>query len=600
MKTDTKADVIENSDATVPAKGVEAGVTAPAPTESAGPCCVVAYPKAIDLDQIVVDDATHPRDHVDAEVVKTYAEAMAAGIKFPEIYVYGSDCQYWLADGRHRLEAAKLSGQKSIRASVFPGTQRDAILHALGANSEHGLRRSSADKRKAVTIMLRDQEWGQWNDSEIARQCAVSQDLVAAVRTELSGSEPADARLVRRGGKEFLQNRRQGVAQAPAHIDAITDMCGLARSARATAPDTEMAQKLARVGNELHELLGKSTAASDRLVKNLREPVNVYIAKVGAALHKSPELKKQGLASHALSLGIGRCGNQCAYCQHQPQQKILGLEQFDMVSCERGAVAIDADASKGIGKCKAKANEKSTVLLPETGDAWAPEARKLGLGRKCLQALLKETAANIHIITKSADIVKDLDVAKGSEKRVVVGIAIPAPLSREDVAAAIEPNASSVSERLQALKQVKALGFTSYVITGPCLPGVADTESALTEMFGQVREHGVESVTLEPVSAKAQALQGTALALRIAGLHTEAQAVEALKEKTAWTAYAVTLAETAVAVATKLGMGTGLRIHLRRDAFTAEQCERLDRLGTAITWQGKDTTKSGTAPKAAA
>lgn len=74
------------------------------------------------------------------------------------------------------------------------GGLRDVILHSAGANAAHGLRRTNADKRRAVLMLLQDHEWGAWANREIARRCAVSADLVGVVRRDLtvvSDSEPA-------------------------------------------------------------------------------------------------------------------------------------------------------------------------------------------------------------------------------------------------------------------------------------------------------------------------------------------------------------------------------------------------------------------------
>jgi hypothetical protein len=64
------------------------------------------------------------------------------------------------------------------------GTKRDAHLFALGANSEHGLARSRADKRKAIEILLRDPEWSQRGDNWIAKTACVSDKTVAAARRD--------------------------------------------------------------------------------------------------------------------------------------------------------------------------------------------------------------------------------------------------------------------------------------------------------------------------------------------------------------------------------------------------------------------------------
>jgi hypothetical protein len=89
---------------------------------------------------------------------------------------------YWLADGFHRVSAASRAGLTDIPAEVREGGQRDALLHACGANLTHGVRLTILDKRYAVRILLDDTEWSQWSDREIARQCGVSHPFVAKLR----------------------------------------------------------------------------------------------------------------------------------------------------------------------------------------------------------------------------------------------------------------------------------------------------------------------------------------------------------------------------------------------------------------------------------
>lgn len=73
------------------------------------------------------------------------------------------------------------------------GGLRDAILHSAGANAAHGLRRTNADKRRAVLMLLEDEEWATWADREIARRCAVDHTFVGRMRGSLvpNTSEPA-------------------------------------------------------------------------------------------------------------------------------------------------------------------------------------------------------------------------------------------------------------------------------------------------------------------------------------------------------------------------------------------------------------------------
>lgn len=81
------------------------------------------------------------------------------------------------------MQGTQSIGQEQINTEIRQGSCRDAILHSLGANASHGIRRTNADKRKAVEIMLEDEEWGQWSDREIARKCGVGNQLVSHVRS---------------------------------------------------------------------------------------------------------------------------------------------------------------------------------------------------------------------------------------------------------------------------------------------------------------------------------------------------------------------------------------------------------------------------------
>jgi hypothetical protein len=124
---------------------------------------------------------------IDPGTVAAYAEDMAAGATFPPVTVYHDGVAYHLADGFHRVEAARQIGCEVILAEVLQGTSRDAMRAACAANATHGLRRTNEDKRRAITAMLHDPEWATWSDRAIAKACAVDHKSVAKVRRELTG-----------------------------------------------------------------------------------------------------------------------------------------------------------------------------------------------------------------------------------------------------------------------------------------------------------------------------------------------------------------------------------------------------------------------------
>jgi hypothetical protein len=114
---------------------------------------------------------------------------------------------------------------------VHEGGQREALLHAAGANLTHGLRRTNADKRKAVMTLLADEEWRRWSDRQVARHCGVDHKFVAKTRGELSGDIPrSSARKVQRGDSTYtMETDRIGTTQATRPAKIITMPAGRIR-----------------------------------------------------------------------------------------------------------------------------------------------------------------------------------------------------------------------------------------------------------------------------------------------------------------------------------------------------------------------------------
>ena len=147
--------------------------------------------KEIRLDAIRLDGGTQIRESIDQKLVEQYREAIIDGQEFPPVDVFDDGDAIWLADGFHRWHATDSAGLVKIKANIHEGTQRDAILFAVGANATHGLARSNADKRRAVMTLLNDDEWSGWSDNQIAKQCGVHHDTVGRLRPAGSLAESA-------------------------------------------------------------------------------------------------------------------------------------------------------------------------------------------------------------------------------------------------------------------------------------------------------------------------------------------------------------------------------------------------------------------------
>jgi ParB-like nuclease domain len=160
----------------------------------------------IPLTEIVAGAGTQMRVvGIDPGTVASYADDLRRGATFPPITVYQDGAKYHLADGFHRVEAARRIGHEFILAEVRQGTSRDATLAACAANATHGLRRTNEDKRRAITAMLRDPEWSTWSDRAIAKACAVDHKSVAKVRRDLTA--PRSGEIPTPTEKDGVPNR---------------------------------------------------------------------------------------------------------------------------------------------------------------------------------------------------------------------------------------------------------------------------------------------------------------------------------------------------------------------------------------------------------
>lgn len=137
------------------------------------------------INEISVDHKLQSRVAINTNTVKEYAESIRETAPLPPLTVFHDGLCYVLADGFHRLEAHKILGRDRVTANVLEGSRRDAFLYALSANAEHGLRRSQADKRRAVQMSLEDPELGQRSNREIAKLCKVSHSFVNSTRESL-------------------------------------------------------------------------------------------------------------------------------------------------------------------------------------------------------------------------------------------------------------------------------------------------------------------------------------------------------------------------------------------------------------------------------
>ena len=158
----------------------------------------------ISLDLIRIDCGTQMRIDKNNHVVDEYAERLADGVEFPQVTVFTDGTEYWLADGFHRYFAHQKAGLDTIACEVRQGTLNDALDFACRANQSHGLRRTNADKRRAVEEYFKIPGNEALSNNEVGKRLGVSVPFVKDVR-EKQGIKASPSAHVGVGSSELFK-----------------------------------------------------------------------------------------------------------------------------------------------------------------------------------------------------------------------------------------------------------------------------------------------------------------------------------------------------------------------------------------------------------
>ncbi len=138
----------------------------------------------VSLSEVVIDlDVQLKARRVDQETVAAYVDALTNGATFPPVILFRQDGLLWLADGFHRVAAARFMGATEIEAEIVEGGKEAATLYAATANVAHGKPMSADEKREAGERLIQMKPL--WSNSEIARRLAVRDTTILRWRQGL-------------------------------------------------------------------------------------------------------------------------------------------------------------------------------------------------------------------------------------------------------------------------------------------------------------------------------------------------------------------------------------------------------------------------------
>jgi hypothetical protein len=157
--------------------------------------------KTINILDIRIDGGTQPRQEINYEVVKDYAELMREGVKFPPITVFFDGAVYWLADGFHRYHGYKSNATATIEAEVINGSVDDAEEYSFTVNGGRGNDLTRDDKKAIIRrMLLKKERYGTWSQERIAKHVHVSPMFVSRVKASMEiKDEPKVKKFIKDG-----------------------------------------------------------------------------------------------------------------------------------------------------------------------------------------------------------------------------------------------------------------------------------------------------------------------------------------------------------------------------------------------------------------
>lgn len=154
-----------------------------------------------DLD--ITADAQPRAGGLNPDHIADMVASLAGGADLPPVVVYrpADGSAFFLSEGFHRAAAYTDAGRDDLPAVIRAGSREDAILNGMASNQGHGLKRTNADKRRAVEVVLGLHP--EWSNRRVADHVGVDDKTVSSLRPEATAELPQlPTKRVGKDGKE--------------------------------------------------------------------------------------------------------------------------------------------------------------------------------------------------------------------------------------------------------------------------------------------------------------------------------------------------------------------------------------------------------------
>jgi len=167
------------------------------------------------------------------------------------------------------------------------------------------------------------------------------------------------------------------------------------------------------------------------------------------------------------------CEHGCIYCFARPTHAYMGLSAgLDF----EAKLFAKPDAAKLLEREIAKPGYKPRVIAIGTNtDPYQPIEKEWRIMRQILEVLAKANHP-VSIVTKSAMIMRDIDILKDMAAKGLVRASLSVTTLDRKLARTMEPRASTPPRRLEAIHALSEAGIPTSVMAAPVIPALNDHE----------------------------------------------------------------------------------------------------------------------------
>ena len=188
------------------------------------------------------------------------------------------------------------------------------------------------------------------------------------------------------------------------------------------------------------------------------------------------------------------CEHGCIYCYARPAHAYMGLSPgLDFET----KLFFKPEAAKLLeAELRSPRYKPEFIHIGGNTDPYQPQERTLRVTRGIIEVLVRFHHP-FSLITKSALVVRDLDLLAPAAAEGLVRVAVSVTTLDRKLARSMEPRAATPEKRIDAIRRLTADGVPVTVMFAPAIPGLNDHElEAVLERAAQAGASGAGYVAL--------------------------------------------------------------------------------------------------------